>query len=507
MNRTTFIAFAVFLAQLSYILAETNYRGIEYLNYDSRGSVCAPVYAAPGTEAFVEVSIRSLSVKESIRVPDQLAKYEIPTLIIRRQDLMKLTNGLDWYSYDYKFVHDDLALSHYFNNSTRTFNVDVEGEPIDSLRYFNGHLSASNPINFPVSASDVYCVFISPPRELGIQSLNIPVVFKNSYGYLSYPSYVVLQQAKLAMTILFIEAALILLAAFKYRKKSQLSEISKPIIFYVFLPFFSLNLLELVSMLIKNKVEPTRLDGVYFLIKTVILFLRKILYILVDYWILLFAMGYGVVYLRGLTNLKSFPSRLLKFANSLLTVNIGVLVVDDLIDLIFNYDFASDFPDALTKLNPYINDNFLYTVEDIARFLMGIFPIVWFSFVCHYFLETKKVIGLKSKKKFTITIVAAILIEIGAVLFQVAYAVTKGKDPSRMAFSLEKDNWPEIQSRFQTLEDEAIFNYGQQQAIFWAQDVNIQLLILVFYFFWIRDNSGLKTKDSNAEYELVDQSA
>lgn len=507
MKRTTFLTFVVFLAQLSYILAETNYRGVEYLNYDSRGSVCAPVYAEPGTEAFVEVSIRSLVVKESIRVPDQLTKYEIPTLIIRRQDLMKLRNGLAWHSYDrlYEFDHDDLVISYYFDNSTKSFNVDVKGDPIDSLRYFNGNFSVTNPIKFPVSANDVYCVFILPPRKMGIKSLNIPVVFKNSYGYLSYPSHVVLQQSKLAMTILFIEAGLILLAAFKYRKTSQLSEISKAVVFYIFVPFFTLNLVEMLSMMIKNRIEPTRLDGVYFLIKTVILFLRKLLYIFVDYWIILFAMGYGVVYLRAPANQKILPSHLQKFANTLLILNLGALVVDDFIDLMFNYDFASDLPDDLSKLSPYINHNFLSTAQDVARFLMGIFPIVWFSFVCNYFLATKKTVGNKLNKKFTITIVAAILIEIGVVLFQVAYALTK--EPQRPEPYTGKGNWPEIQSRLQAFEDKAIFNSGQQQAIFWVQDVNIQLLILLFYFFWIRDNSGLKMKESNGDYELVDQSA
>lgn len=489
----------VLLALLSGISADVSLRGIEFLDHVSTASTCGPVYVEPGTEAFIEVSIEAISVEKNIKDPDQL---KIPTLVVRHNDLMRFKSELTWSEYNPNLlfeVYED-GDSDIFDKSKNKFKVDVEGKSLESLAYFNGALTKSKPVKFPVPTTDVYCVF-TVPHKSDIKSVNIAVVYKNSYGYLAFPSYAFLQELKLALVFVFIEAALIFWSIYRstIQSSSNLSVVSRTVIFFIFIPFFILILLETVSLGLRNVSEPKRFGGLYFFLKAVIHFARKILYIYIDYWILLFAMGYGVIYYGKNTpgNHKIFPSRLQSFARILLSANIGVFIINELVTALLRTDFSADIPDAFSKLNPDIGYSFIYTLHDFGKFLLGVFPVIWFGFVFYYFNESIALVNDPLKMKFKLSIILTLIIEIISVVLMLIYSYSKtDKSPNRMRMS---------HKYYVAQEDKAYFDNGQQKAIFWSQDANIQILILVFLLFWIRDNSGLGVKHPIQDYELADQ--
>lgn len=484
-------------------------RGIEYLDHKTTASTCGPVYVEPGTEAFIEISIEAISVEKNIKDPEQL---EIPTLVVSLTDKMRFQSDLAWSQYNPEalfevYDYEDGESNNYdrsenfFDKSKNKFKVTVEGEPLDSLAYFNGALSKSKPVKFPVPTTDVYCVF-TVPHKANIKSVSIAVVYKNSYGYLAFPSYAFLQELKLALVLVFIEAALIFWSIYKstIQSSSNLSVVSRTVIFFIFTPFFSLILIETVSLGLRNVSEPRRLGGLYFFLKSVIHFARKIFYIYIDYWILLFAMGYGVIYYdkNAPGNHKIFPSRLASFAKILLLSNISIFIVNNLVSALLRTDFAADVPDAFSKLNPDVDYSFIYTLHDFCRFLLGIFPAVWFGSVFYHFKESLALVNSPLKTKFKLSIILTLTFEIISVLLMLIYSyVNSAKSPAKMGLLRES----------YVAESKACFDTGQLKAIFWSQDANIQLLILVFLLFWVRDNSGLGVKHPIQDYELANREA
>lgn len=482
-------------------MADVSLRGIEYLDHKTTASTCGPVYVEPGYEAFIEISIEAISVEKNIKDPEQL---KIPTLVISHSDLMRFKSDLAWsvyYSGDLFGVYE-VGNSSIFITSKNEFKVDVEGKSLDSLAYFNGALSKSKPVKFPVPTTEVYCVF-TIPHKADIKSVSIAVIYKNSYGYLPFPSYAYLQELKLALVLVFIEAALIFWSIYKstIQSSSNLSLVSRTVIFFIFTPFFSLILLETVSLGLRNVSEPRRLGGLYFFLKAVIHFARKILYIYIDYWILLFAMGYGVIYCGKKTpgNHKIFPSRLESFARILLLTNISVFIVNELVIALLEADFSADVPDTFSKLNPGVDYSFIYTLHGFCRFLLGIFPVIWFGWVFYYFNESLALVNDPLKTKFKLSILLTLTFESISVSLMLMYSyVHTDKSPDGMPISREY---------YFDKGNKAYFDNRQQKAIFWSQDVNIQLLILVFLLFWVRDNSGLGVKHPIQDYELADQTA
>lgn len=517
-NRTLGII-AVILAQVTLVAADVTLRGIEHLSF-YRKTTYAPVFIGPSSEGYIDVSIKAIEVNETLSSPQHLEKYQIPILIVPQEDVLRFKSNLG-YMYFEGIEEDGDDSPHiietYFDMEKNRIKDEVDGEPLDPIKYYNSQFTIASPVHFPVTDSKIYYIFICPFHSQGIRSLDVEVVFKNSYGYLPFPSYVVFQESKLALVIGLIEVTMIYFAIFKYKttpglfSTANLSLVSKVTVFYVFIPFFIVSLIETTAMGLRNRAGPTHYGGIYVALKVVIRLFRTVLYIFADYLILLFAMGYGVVYSKRGTsgNHKVFPSRLQSTAKFLLIMNICVFLLYELSELCLFSDFAADIPEGFVKFHSNINTDFLYTLNEVSQFLLGSFPVVWFAYVGYYITETNVALNQLSNevrgigRKFNLTVFLTLTIEIISVLFLLIYTVFHSSNRSTNRYT---HDWREYRRKQIQEEESLLFNYKNEQTIFWLQDANIQLLILVFYFFWIRDNSGLVAKKPFDGYELDGES-
>lgn len=488
-------------------------RGIGVLNYDTRGVSCAPVYSDPSmpNSAFIDIKVTLLEPIDKKKNMKWLDTYTIPLLILRQSDTYNFSEALAPHTYDYNYEDrlkgldnnkHNMLVDHLVQMFTLTPVVD---QKINSRKILNSNFTILTPIRFMVQDSGIYCVYISPPTDQGIKNLQVLAVFRNSYGYLPYWSYILMRQTKTAIIIGLVQGALMLQALALHRFSST-SIVSRTLFFFVFLPFITLLALEWYTYNAMNLHRPRAyITHKYFRSEKVIEIAKNLHSIVINYLILLFAMGYGVVYYDSRKKVKPFPQNLWNVAQSILAANVLVVLACDGIGyLLYNYKFEVQRENIIVqRINPMSNELiFLNSVQALLSLIANAFSLVWYFLTIFYYIRTIGSMGVVQgkyngpfqnpvakgvAKSFRHTFLFILVIPILSYFLTVMFSAFYAND----APQLYANDWRSKSHTAIRVSEDRIFDHTYETFCFWSLIADVYLMMYVIYIMWIKDNIGL----------------
>ncbi|CAH2350950.1 hypothetical protein CLIB1423_02S08834 [[Candida] railenensis] len=332
---------------------------------------CRAVKAIPGKDA--SITVKYQGGKQSI----------VPILIFRYIYIDKFDWIPDWD----KFV---ASKDHGFLNEE---NAKFEVKPKeDGLVFLNSVVSAAEPeVKLNVTESGIYCLYARPAAS--DHEFTVSALAHNSYGYLIYPAYLVYTQLKYYIFLGLILFGLLFnyILRFKvgddFTDLNSISIISKATLFYVLAPAIGISFLQMCGGFLANNFE--FFSGHHPIVLMVPAWLQATYEIALRFFILLFSMGYGVIYCHGQDSQKyrRIPDNLWKRATTLLSINFVTYTVYVLMDKFFPLKEGVVTPSGIIS-----------GLELILRFAYLLFPMIWFVFTIIHYFRTKQTIS-----KFPVT--------------------------------------------------------------------------------------------------------
>ncbi|KAK6457275.1 uncharacterized protein RJT20DRAFT_38345 [Scheffersomyces xylosifermentans] len=496
--------------------------------YNDSGAVCSFLKASPKDQASI-----SLYIDNFENVGDtKLKELTFPVLILKYTDIVNFTNLLPAEVYNEMYSEKDIgkiqAYDGLVNFETNKFDLKLykDYKEIDDKVIFNDYIALDTPdhkdsshvdINFKVDRSGLYCVYIAPPTTLGLSELTVPITFKNPYGTLPYVLYVQYTQQKWLVIIgLAIFAYLFnYILRFKvgddFSNLNSISLISRTVVFYVLIPYIILAATLAIIGFFENRYVSSRFwDTLYDLHTSALV----IFTIVLNFFICLFAMGYGVVYYhRGNSrNYRMIPKRLFLKAKILLYVNLAAAILLRLFALVDTKKASTlDFASTGSEMPHISTDSKLLTIIFAAvASITGIMPFIWFIVSLVYYFKTKKVIntfppstdteapGSNSNEKtltaFRRSILVIFVLPIATMLvifpiyFHRVYKMMQGSMPDHIPKERETLELMILQVH---IAESIWLDTKNWLLLFWAHYLNFFILVILIYFIWIKENNGL----------------
>lgn len=269
-------------------------------------SVCVPVKYTGGN-AFVKLELEGYKLAK-----DTKDDVRIPTMIIHLTDLLEAK---------------DIPLMAKYNklSSEKKFeltNGDKFNTP-DHDHFFNGYMTLTGgdtTLKFEIEESGYYCVYIALPEA--VKDVDYSVVFKNSYGYLMFSSYLNYKFGWLSVITLiatnwYLFQHLMKTTGSEFQNLNGISVISKYLVFYIISPFTLIILGENLMSLLMNHVAKKGFFLAFLAFGYQVVEIAFQIY--VQYVLLLFCMGYGVLYYHRQTKyFRKIPAPKSRFATVLL---------------------------------------------------------------------------------------------------------------------------------------------------------------------------------------------
>lgn len=273
-------------------------------------SICVPVKYSGGN-AFVKLELEHYRLAKG----DE-DNVKIPTMIIHLTDL------LDTKKIPLMSEYNKLSSEKKFElTNGEKFNLQ------DRDHFYNGFLSLNGDktgLKFDVDESGYYCVYIAPPDS--VKEVNYSVVSKNSYGYMMFSSYLQYKFGWLTGIILiatnwYLFQHLMKTTGSEYQNLNGLSVISKFLVFYIISPYTLILLGENVLGLVMNNVAKKGFFLSFLAFGYQVVEIAFQIY--VQYLLLMFCMGYGVIYYHRQTKFfRQMPASRSKFATALLFIGV-----------------------------------------------------------------------------------------------------------------------------------------------------------------------------------------
>lgn len=472
-----------------------------------------------------------------------------------------------------------LSLKDYLNFEKGKFTI---GKTDASYKTgsFKG-LDAEHKFALDVQETGFYCVYIVPltgskqvlqtPPDSGnaqnserksTPTFEIEIEFKNSYGYLPYKVYTELSELGLFVNIII--CASIVMAYFTSRKigSLKLSVISFSFAYYIVLPLLVINGMKVIAYGYINKFSSKQAFLYYDstwelepLIISILKFIEEIYFITTRWFLLLFTMGYGVIYcMENSKNYRRIPSRFWNKALSIYLINLSTFSLKKLLENYFDRFYrytqvivadstgsgrrsssgsrvsggaggmgrisgSKSNANEVTGLNRLLKFRALIVLEPYLDICNEFFPIFWFLLSAYYFLTT-----LKSIRKFSdnsssskssvasayfISIIFVIVIPLVVGIIITALDVGHiqkfrgGPNNRRAGGGGGGRGTPrpleDVQREMKELASwvNAFLDRSFQIQSIWSEYTYILLTLFSIYFIWVKDNLGIVINNLN----------
>lgn len=444
---------------------------------------------------------------------------KIPTFIFHYIDLLNFTNVPRVESYYNQYPNklpEDLFSEDKFNI------IPSKESEFDTAKVYNGYIDSSRDAEFIVPQSGIYCVYIGKVEDAKV---SIPVDFKNSYGNLDYPSYMVYSQMK--WVIIFAIALFAYLfnyiLQFKvgedFKNLDSISVISKAIIFWVLIPYIMVYIYQWALFFLKNNFISSSQNSMLVGWATFFSeFITQTYSIYTSGLLLLFSMGYGVIYYHNGNshNYRMFPQK--TFSKVIAFFVVYVLIM--YIFLLLASHRSDQYPYLSGFGNLSLFDEKSSTWTSVFGSLAGLFSMITFGLTMYNYFQTKKTIakfppsandsnstervGSAFRKSIIIFLVLPIIVFFIGGLIGAISSVKK----------LVKDIPQQPSDRFEDYQSVIIFFSlentfaGVMEPMLISSWVYFFTAVIAIFFIWIKDNNGLiidRNVDDPIEYANVSQ--
>lgn len=352
------------------------------LGYE-KGAICGPISQRKG-KGYIKV--------DGSKLPQD---FKLPTLIFHYTDLLNFTNLPNVEKYFDDYAKHEISDSLFDENNSK-FNLKVASDfKIDDAKLYNGYTDANKNVEYIVYDTGIYCVYIG---KLEDKKIHVPVVFKNSYGNLTYIEYTVYSQMKYVIVLatgLFIYLLNYILK-FKvgrdFKDLDSVSVISKAVIFLVLLPFILVNSYIWIGAFLENNFFDSSKDAMLMnLAKQGAQFLSIAFNTYTICILLLFSMGYGVIYYHNGNShrYRLFPHQTFVRIVGFFVTNLVVIYIYLL--LLNGAKSDTPFLTGFEQLEPPSSGS---AILNFFAGLTGLFSITWFILIVYFYFRTKKTISL-----------------------------------------------------------------------------------------------------------------
>ncbi|CAH2353848.1 hypothetical protein CLIB1423_13S00166 [[Candida] railenensis] len=470
------------------------------------------------SEAQFNVIVESISMNDSsVPIPD------IPIFIFPLAQLKKFDRNFDF----------SIKYGGYFWmwDSQSSFNVTVKDKfANDDINYYLGSLEASKfnkadestevSLKFDVKKSGIYCAVIIPPEA--VEELHTKEYAFNSHGYLPYQKYITLRSQLIYCFILTLLIGLMGFTLYQHGKKygdsayegfdsSSVALIPRVFFCFVYLPGYISAVIRYAFNLNANYAQ-TNLQ--HKILINILDSVDKLLNVTNSYVIFLLAAGYGSFY-SGLgfgyqkpsSSPTSFhtpmPARMWNRGIQFYVLNILSKFLSEVID---NYGdkihLVVDYFDGVVDGDKHISA--YYFVVPIIDFLNITFPLIWVTTsVVYYFRNSKNMGKLSQRETNSNQYIAKITksyrssfvpIFIIPFVFGVIYL---GIIIKQVNSTGKKFNRPDIFHINPNHDDDRADNNLANNPTYtvlklWTNYLATVLSMIFTYFFWIKDNVGIK---------------
>lgn len=452
---------------------------------------------------------------------------KIPTFIFHYIDLLNFTNipRVEKYYQDYpnNDLPNDLFLDDKFNI------IPNKKSQFDSAKIYNGYIDSTKDVEFIVPQSGIYCVYIGELNDdNNKKDVEVPVDFKNSYGNLDYPSYMFYWQLKYTIffSIVLFGYLFNYILRFKigedFKNLDSISVISKAIIFWVLIPHIMLNIYYWILLAFKNNFISSSQNS--FFVNWATFFSEFIVQAYGIYThglLLLFSMGYGVIYYHNgdSHHYRMFPQ---KTFTKILVFLFIYLIITYLYLLLMNHP-SEKYPFLAGFGNLSLADDKSSKWSSIFGGLSGLFSLILFILTMYNYFQTKKtiakfppssndsdstqkVVSAFRKSILIFLVLPIVIVLIGAIIGGI-----------NMFKKLSDINLPTPPSSDIPVEDyQSVINFYALENTFGTlvEPILISSWIYFFtavisiFFIWIKDNNGLiidRNVNDPIEYADVSQ--
>lgn len=461
-----------------------------------QGVFCSPVQRTKNIDkAYVE-----------LRANKDVIDKKIPGLIFHYPDIVNFSSVPILEEFTQLYPNNKDHLYKKMLNDEGKFELDAaKGYSVDDLKYWSGVIDKD--VKFAIPTSGIYCVYIAPDQEKKTD-FKLPVVFKNYYGNLNYVEYLIYSQLKyvIALAVVLFAALFNYILRFKVGKDFQnmdsISVISKTIILLILAPFIVVYVFDWFVLLLRNNFE--RSDQKSFILSVLRFFSQfgdGLYNSFTSYAILLFSMGFGVIYYYNgnSQNYRLFPQESMKKITAFFFVNIVVLLL-----YFLSLQGTSDNYLVGVQQNAY-GGKFIV----LMGALTSLFSVSYFVLSIIFYFKTKKTIATFppasdaestdktvsafNKSFFVILVLPFITGFLAAIIAGVFMVKAAGNVPD---YPQHTDRDLIYQSALTILMYENSFK-GILLPLVWSSWIYFFSLIISIFFIWIKDNNGL----------IVDQNA
>lgn len=460
----------------------------------SQEAVCVPVKydRDSNSKVYIELGLES-GPKDK----------EYTTLILHLTDIANFTNVPLVEQFQQQKLHDYLIKDGKFD-----LELSPDRNSINEDELYNGPISSKNKIHFDVKKSGFYCVYVDTNQD---NDVAIPIIYRNSYGYLNYFEYLLYTRLMYAAAITFGLIVTLLFLLLKrvgndFRNLNGLSLIPRATIFYVLAPYCGIFSLEFVADAILNHTAYRR--GLIIVVPVVISWLEECLGIIIAYFVLLFSMGYGVLYaLTSTGTLRELPKRSKFIANCYLFIHLFQAGVKTLLNFHSNSVAYSGFTYGdFQYLGHY--KKMLYYFEASSTIIL----FVWLFLCLASSRQTKKVLdkfppyptttddsSVKNAeikdayvKTIAIIIIGPVMFGFLNLMFVIGYMYPKMRRLSNVKSDLEY---------ILVVYDMEIENTPMLNKMIWNDFASFVTIICLIYYIWIKDNRELVIENDTEEQD------
>ena len=513
------------------------------LNSKDYGASCSPIKYMPNgkIQASIELHIDQLESNDRSTLKD----LKIPVLLFRYTDILNFTSIplIEDYFYEYSYVLNDGTLEEQkeffkdavdFKQSKFKLNLNKDYK-LHKDRIYNDYLTIDSKDEkhmkavLPVYESGIYCAYIAPPINSGIKKLSIPVNYQNSYGYLPYIHYTYYTQYKYIIAIGLLLAAYLFhyIIKFKvgkdFRNMNSISIISKAVIFYVLVPIILLTIGDWFIASIQNNYISSGSHAVIFrFMNLTMIWINYYFGIIFRFLILLFAMGYGVIYYHNDSNqnYREMPGRLINKAVILLVTNICLFSVGECFAYFEGSRTQSPiYGDAGSSgmVSPHSNFTTFYVIRLLINLGCQAFPLIWFVLSLVHYFQTKKTIAKfppispasegsidaneKIVKSFRQSILILFVLPVFLLLIVVAFMLYHIIHSNEYVLDLPNTGREEIIDLALLMRVVEIQTFDKSTILpaLWGAILNVYLTIILIYAIWIRNDNELVMEAENSE--------
>lgn len=465
---------------------------------------------------------------DKIDSTSEIEKIKIPILIMRASDT-------DNFTLDYVFEGEKPPYEKLIDDKTTTFKLETKKDApkIDQSRLLNDYMVADPrdgkahehvDIIFDVPESGIYCALIAVPENSGLSNLKVVINSVNSHGLLDFAGWVVYKQliygilVGLALVAYLIYYILRFKVGSNFQNLNSVSLISKGIIFRVLIPLQVLLIVRWFFFFVSNHYSPSEHKLLAFF-DGLLLWADACFNIYINFCILLFAMGYGVIYSigKGSSSYNKIPYSSWRLAK--------VLFVGNLVALTLNFVFRASgiiqydkVQFAELAMGPMEGRSFKL-IPEILLLLNGVFPIVWLIVSLSHYFKTQKLIAnfpgngndvgereiasSKTSKCFKMSILVVFVMPIFVFTMTSIVLVVGLLRKSSLNFSFGQDGRIENSGELVRLMEYAALDSKIYKSMVWSLLLEVYGSVALLYFIWIKNNNGLVTKETVVdEYEV-----